>query len=607
MGARKTKLARGDRYGLLKATELAAEMIAQYERAREGAHELRVESLEEAIWDDIVATHGIHTDKWQVKRLLEPFDRDDASKVVAATAGTHGNATRLHFGVAVLVPVKSAKKGKKGKEFGLTELAQLCDESRKPGLVADDFEKQEHGRPAYDFVSTALGGAPAAAVVEALQRLWLHELGLETKLLSTAVSHLRDVFRNPEEVVKQLHNWFVQNSDGKLSIGIDLLYKEIVEVYGQRDPNRPTWIHLARNSATLWDVRGPLELDQVVRGAWGSQANVRLQLGAPPYRGDAASASLARLILHQSSRALTEAPSPAEWQRHGMDLCGGTLGKFPENPDLAFNTTATTPSIPPRAQVPASELAEKLASLMNDTVWSECASIVSRYLHEDDVADDLRTAMQSVWDEWGKTLAPSPTDRATFLRSMLATADEWTRTGFDVAVRTGRLRTEELARSTMVALAITATFKDGSVSVTLGASGGVDNLILGTVPAHVIALAAASHPTDRRPSRICDAPRAMLEKENGIAILASIGEAAEELFAVARLEGVPFHASDDAAQNYQHPGDPFPILTAGPLLRAAMKKGLAATKAHLARALGHMNDARINGLRQAIKRAPNGG
>ena len=500
-----------------------------------------------------------------------------------------------------------AKKGGKGKAFGLTELAQLCDESRKPGLVAEDFEKQEKGRPAYDFVSGALGGASAATVVAALQRLWLHQLGLETKLLSTAAAHLRDVFQNPEEVVKQLHTWFVQNPDGKLSIGIDLLYEQVIEVYGQRDPARSRWIHLARDPVKpQWDVRGPLKLDDVVSGAWGSGTHVRVQLGASPFKGDAASASLARLLLHQSSRAAAEAADPTEWQRHGMTLCGGTLGQWGEKPDLAFNTMATTPSARPRAHVSERELAEKLANLMNDAVWAAYTRIIARSLHEDEVADDLRAAMKLAWVEWRAALDPSPKHRATFLRSMLATADEWTRTGFDVAVRTGRLRAEELARSTMVALAVAATLKDCSVSVTLGASG-VDNLILGTVPAHVIALAAASHPTERTPSRLCDAPRAMLEKENGIAILGSVGEAADELFAVARSEGVPFHASDDAAQNYLHPGDPFPILTAGPLLRAAMKKGLAATKAHLAETLGHMNDTRVSGLRQAIQEAPDGG
>jgi hypothetical protein len=84
MGERKTKLARGDRYSILKAAEPAAEMIADYERGRDGMRELRVESLEETIWDDIEAVHEGHIDRWQVKRLLQPFDREDAAEIVAA-------------------------------------------------------------------------------------------------------------------------------------------------------------------------------------------------------------------------------------------------------------------------------------------------------------------------------------------------------------------------------------------------------------------------------------------------------------------------------------------------------------------------------------------
>jgi hypothetical protein len=339
MGVRKTKLARGDRYGLLKAAELAAEMIAQYERARDGVRELRVESQEEAVWDDIEAVHDGHIDRWQVKRLLQPFDRDDAAEIICASAGTQADSTRLHFGVASLVPVKKAKKSKKDAEFGLSELAQLCQEARQSGLVPADLEKREKGHPCYDFVASSLPGATADSVVNALRRLWIHELGLEEKLLAGAVGHLQDVFLNPDEVAKQIHNWFVQNPEGAVRVDVGLLYAQVIDLYGKRDPSRPRWIHLARDPAKpQWDVRGPLGLDDLVDGAWGASSSVRVQLAAIPFKGDDASASLSRLVLHQSSRATIEAADPPEWQRHGMSLCGGTLGSVGESPDIAFAT-----------------------------------------------------------------------------------------------------------------------------------------------------------------------------------------------------------------------------------------------------------------------------
>jgi len=606
MGERKTKLGRGDRYGLLKAAELAAEMIADYERAREGVRELRVESLEEAIWDDIEAVQQAHTDRWQVKRLLKPFDREEAAKIVAA-AGSHADPTCLHFGVAKLVPVTKAKKGKKGLEFGLEELQQLCHEARQTGLVPADLEKREKGRPCYDFVASSLSGS-ADAIVQALRRLWIHELGLEEELFAEIVGHLEDVFVNATEVAKQLHNWFVQHPDGAIRVDVALLYTEVIEPYGKRDPSRPRWIQLARDPVEpRWDVRGPLALDSLIEGAWGSAERVRVQLASAPFRGDRASAALSRLVLHQAPHASTEAKDGPEWQRLAMSLCGGTLGYLGQPNDVSFGPLSTTSAGPPRTQVAEGMLAEKLASMMNDAVWTSYAAAMIKRLHEEDVGDDLRAAMKEVWAAWHATLNPFPTARASFLRSMLATAEEWGRSGFDVAVRTGRLRLDELVRTTIVALAIVSALKPGHVDVEVGASEEVDNLRLGTVPAHLIALAAASHPQERTPARLCDAPGAMFRKERGIAILGVVGESANDLFTLACADSLPFHASDDAAQSYLHPGDPFPILTASPLLRAAMKKGLAATREHLAEALGRMNDERLRGLRRAMEGVPGDG
>jgi hypothetical protein len=124
--------------------------------------------------------------------------------------------------VAGLVPVKKATKGKKGAELGLHELAQLCQDARQPGLVPADFEKREKGRPSFDFVASSLCGS-ADVIVQALRRLWIHEMGLEEKLLAGTVGHLKEVFLNPQEVAKQLHKWFVQHPDGAIRLDVALL------------------------------------------------------------------------------------------------------------------------------------------------------------------------------------------------------------------------------------------------------------------------------------------------------------------------------------------------------------------------------------------------
>src|SRR4051812_45889595 len=103
---------------------------------------------------------------------------------------------------------------------------------------------------------------------------------------------------------------------------------------------------------------------------------------------------------------------------------------------------------------------------------------------------------------------------------MLATVEESTRRGFDIAVRSGRLLVQDLARSTIIALATAAALSAAGVTVSLGAEGSLDTLRFGTVRSHVIALTAASHPDDRKPCKLSAAPAAMLSSEAGLAILA---------------------------------------------------------------------------------------
>jgi len=71
MGQQKTRLMQADRYGLLKAAELAAEMVGCFERRLDGAATLRVECPDEENWDDIEVTNSTGVDRWQVKRLTQ--------------------------------------------------------------------------------------------------------------------------------------------------------------------------------------------------------------------------------------------------------------------------------------------------------------------------------------------------------------------------------------------------------------------------------------------------------------------------------------------------------------------------------------------------------
>lgn len=605
MGIKKTRLMRGDRYGLLKAAELAAEMIGDYERSRDGAREIRVESLEDAVWDDIFVERSQRTDKWQVKRLTAEFPADDASSVIvtASMPPVPGSLrpVSLHLGVARSVPVTKGRK----TICDLNALADLCDESRKPGLVPDDFARTVRKSPAYAYVESCLPSRSVGEVVATLQRLQVDEIGTEVTLLARAAAHLQELFTNSEEIVRRLHERFIQYPDGTIAVGINLLYEQVIDPWGKRDPTRAPWIHLTRHAVTSdWEARGPLAVDELVQRAWSSTANSRVQLASPPLVGDAASASVSRLLLHQPSRAAIEATHVAEWRGHVPSICGGTLGTSARTPtlNLALLTEAVAHH-PARDQKTEREFALALSNRMDATCWDSYVSAVSRRLHEDEIALDLRGAMQPLWTAWNAQLGHAPA-RAKFLQSMLATVEEWGRRGFERSARAGPLLIDDLARATLIALAIASTLSSPKVSVLLHLGDSEQNLSLGAVPVHVIALNAASHPDDRRPWTLSDAPGPFLSGEPGIAILGVIEASERDLYAVALESSVPFHASEAAAQNYRHIGPPRPVLTASPVLRAAMRTSISAVRTHVTEALARMNDARIQGLRQAVHGAP---
>lgn len=607
MGPKKTKLMRGDRYGLLKAAELAAELVGEYERARDGAVKVRVECPDDESWDDIEVTHVNRMDRWQVKRLKQDLAAEDASELLASAVSTGSDGIRRILGVAAFVPVTKGTK----VLFNMRDLAELCDEARRPGTDAALFAMREKKTPAFKFVSAShAAGTGPEAILATLQQLHIQELGMEEAIRARARTHLHDFFSNADEVFEEIHSWFIKNPDATVVVDVGLLYEHVVDRVAKRDPTRSRWIYVARDPVkATWASHGPLTHERLVDVAWEAGQG-RVRVGAPPVAGDAVSSALARLALHRvNGVALETATSDvAEWTAHSLGLCGGTLGKSVSRPQCGWEAlTMSPPTHVPRSETDTPAFATLLSDAMDKRVWSRYVSAVGKHLIEDELAADLQPKMHAIWSAWHACLDADPSRRASFLRSMLATVEEWGRKGFDRSVRVGSSLVEELARATIVAVAIAAAFDGGNVPSEVGAAGAISNLRFGTVGAHVVALASASHPEDRRPWRLADAAGPMFASEAGIAILGLVEASATEIFDVAVEEAVPFHASDSAAQNFRHSGSPPPVLTASPKFVAALAKGIEAVKKHLSDVLGRMNDLRFESLRRALEGASSNG
>ncbi len=602
MGNKKTQLMRGDRYGLLKAAELAAELIGDYERGRDGASSIRVESLDDDAWDDIEVNYSTRIDRWQVKRLKEKLEAADALKLLETAVSNDGGRRRL--GVAAFVPITDGAK----LLCDLRDVAELCDEARTLGTDARLFVKQCQRKKAFKFIKHCLPtGATDSVALAILQDLHVEELGLERALRDRAHTHLRDLFTNAETVVEEIFSWFLRNPSGAITVDAALLHG-IVERVGTRDPARPQWIHLERDPVrATWACRGPVTRDDLIERSWGS-GNIRIQLATAPRVGEQATAALARLALHRVGSASMQlsAADASEWDQHSATLCGATLGKNATPVRFGCQPLAlATPPHAPRLETDSPSFAAQLNGAMDQFVWEALVTAVDEQLTRLNLEDDLRSKMRTVWSTWHTRLNADSSRRAYFLRSMLATVEEWTRAGFNPSLRLGPGLIEELGRTTIVALAITAVFQDSALFTDVGTSGGIHNLALGEVPTHILALSVASHPEERTPYRIVNAAGPMLTCETGLAILGTIDASARDLFDVATEDTAPFHASALASQNFRHSGPPPPVLTANPRFYEALSRGMTALRSHLAEMLGGMNHIRLSSLRSALNGGQN--
>lgn len=590
---------RRDRYGLLKAAELAAEMVGRYERNMDCALELRVETLDASGWDDIYQLHSDRADRWQVKRQIQPLPVKDVRQLIAGAAALpHDPPTSLHLGLARFAP--STAKGAQAWDWA--RLAALCSDARAPGLVPADFAQTCKDRPEYVLVEQCHIDRTPSAVVATLKRLHLDELGLEEVLQSKAAEHLRDLFQNPEEVVRKIHDWLCGNPDGRARVTVNLLYEQVVTPAARRHQARPTWIYLERDDAlNRWGCQGPLQLSQIVDTICEGGGFVSISIRAQPLQRDAASASLARLFLQHSPRCATSVGVPAEWHDYARTLCGGTLGLSADwtHPDLS--PLRTHPAHPARESPTEAEVAAQLNDRMDHLLWTEYVEAVERHLHEDEIESNLQSAMRAVWAAWLGVLGSTP-QRAAFLHSTLATADEGNRPGFDARTRSGPRIRGELVRATTNALAIAAAFEAGGVQTTPAPDKPAQTLLLGAVPAHVVALTVASHPETRRPYLLCDHPGVTLGMERGITILATISESTAALYRVAAMDGLPYHVADAPFGSYSRADPPCPLLTASADFRLAVRQGLPALRQHLADTLGAIADSRASSLAAAVQK-----
>jgi hypothetical protein len=600
MGSQKTGLMRGDGYGLLKAAELAAEMIRVFERGEAGVQQMRVEALDAPGWDDLVATRQGTTERWQIKRLLQPVSAVDISDVLI-TGEARPSSDLLHLAVANYVAVKSESK----EVFGLAHLADLCDRARAPGIQAADFLRVERKSKALSFIQDVLPGRTPQQMLDFLRRFFVERAGLEPEISGRAETHLSHAFLNTAELVRAIHAWLLQWPNGAILIDPPLLYDEILTAHGTRDPARPLWLELTRETGRpVWSARGPLSVEKLPEAVWAvnaASAPVRIGIAASPFQNDLATSAVVRLLVHRDAPVTVTLEAEHEWRAHAARLCGGTLGATDDELDLKCGRHPQRAATAASKSLDADAFAKLLEEAMLDIFWRTMSEAVDKKLMSMPIEQNLRKDMRSHWASWYRYLSTSAQERQRFLSSMAATAEELRRPGFDRTVRVGQVLVDRFAKTAIFALAVASVFIAGGTIVDLAVAGTDVSMRFGAEVAHLIAIGAASFPGSDLPRSFIDATAlgSVLREEAGVVLLGGLEASPIEIYNFALESGLPYHASESLPERYGSVGRPPIVISPGLEISKAIAQGSEALRLSLLNALTHMEADLLGSLLRA--------
>jgi hypothetical protein len=325
VGQKKTQLMKRDAYALLKAAELAAEMVTDHERARAGISSIRVEAEGDPDWDDIQITKGQSLLKWQLKRLAAAVDFKLIEQVLRS-GDADKTATRLVFGIASWVDISIPEKHGL-PACSLLKLHDLCAGAQSPGVNEKLFLDTNRTHAAFKLVSKCLVSVDEHKVFALLRRLELQCTGSEEELRARAIKNLESVFSNASEVFAGLVAWFQQKPDGAIVTDCRVLYDEVLGPKATRHAGLARWMRLTRQpSGATWTSAGTAALEQVPSHAWLDAAGVRVIIDSGPLQNDAASAAIARLIVHRPNSIHAELLDLNGWRQTADHSCASTLG-----------------------------------------------------------------------------------------------------------------------------------------------------------------------------------------------------------------------------------------------------------------------------------------
>lgn len=622
MGSQKSELMASDRFAVLKAAEIAAEMVSCAEHERAGPSAIVMEAIGQGEWDDVVV-HSMRSDgieeqeQWQIKRQNLPIEPAKIAKILASMANLRArhlqndNTSTLRFvmGFQSLVDLKGRS------DLRLRKLQDLCKQAREPGVLTDRLLglATSGEKPWCTFISDATQ-LPTEQLRGFLRDLRLVELGGVEEIQKQGAQHLRATYENNEDLYNQIFGYLIKRVDGRFEFNYELLYNEVLRKHGQRDPAAKKWFRAQRDHIwAQWSITGTTSVADCISDCWGkTQAGVVLNLAASPVtENDDAERALLRLAVHREEPSVVKVSASEEWNQHLDRRIGGTLG-FAPNCKQHFGCVDSQRARAPvqTTRVAPAVLADELNGEMDAHTADSLYKSVGKRLSDPkrffggEIEAGLLAKMTKVWSEWHTLFESDLALRNCFMRSLVATATEWFRQSHAREIRVGPKAVPAMAQAIIYGLTISSVLVSGDPSTIPADSRKGNNLQFGGSWSHLIALKFVSNESRQFGVNIDQAAVEFMADESGCAILAGTSTSSNDIVKLIEQSSAPFHVTEKSDAGFQDAYIYKPILTAELGLRLAMQLGHESVSKFLAEKFQDFAGTEIDQLKEAVETTP---
>lgn len=270
-------------------------------------------------------------------------------------------------------------------------------------------------------------------ILRSLKLLKLKLVGLESDINDNTLVKLSDVFNDPENVLREIKSYIIENSTYTGSIAPRQLLKRLSSFLL---PEIRTWTQ-CENEGSIWKISGIHDLesnDQIERPAiivpllWGNERFRELKINSATVGGSffKPHEELFQLALHLKGTVSSLCVSWSRWNEYLKGVIGGTLGTdYNDFNNLSIANNDAPYEIDDALILDTRFKQEEFASeLSNEMIQVTCQLVdkeLNALIDEMDISNccELRNAIETRWNIWKQKLGSDIQKQKSLFEKML--------------------------------------------------------------------------------------------------------------------------------------------------------------------------------------------